>query len=244
MKTTQEHLEFETLNDLVDGRLDARASDRANSHLAVCQTCASEHRSLTALMAATKALPVSVLPEQDIWPELKEALNSGKTLVLPNAAAGKGGAPALGGRSNSRRFGALLAAAAVVLVVLSSWLTTLVLRRDVAAPVALGRDSVGPETRRGRATNLLPANFQQAEREYNRTIDELQIAVNTQRSQLNPETVRTIDRSLAVVDSAIAEARSALLADPNNALLVDLLSGTYQRKLDLLRRTSELGSKI
>ena len=45
-------------------------------------------------------------------------------------------------------------------------------------------------------------------------------------------------------DSAIAEARAALLADPNNGMLVDLLSASYQRKLDLLRRTSELSSKI
>jgi len=64
-----------------------------------------------------------------------------------------------------------------------------------------------------------------------------------QRSSLSPETIRTVDHSLAVVDSAIKEARSALLADPNNQVLVDLLSATYQRKLDLLRRTSELGSR-
>jgi hypothetical protein len=92
------------------------------------------------------------------------------------------------------------------------------------------------------APGVLPVNFRQTETEYNRTIDELKLAVDTQRSRLSPETVRTVDHSLAVVDSAIAEARTALLADPNNRMLVDLLSASYQRKLDLLRRTSELGS--
>ncbi|HEX6278078.1 MAG TPA: hypothetical protein VFZ53_33770, partial [Polyangiaceae bacterium] len=82
-----------------------------------------------------------------------------------------------------------------------------------------------------------------AEGHYTQTIDELRLAVDAQRAQLNPETVRTVDRTIAVIDSAIAEARAALLADPNNRTLVDLLSASYQRKLDLLRRTSELGSR-
>jgi len=83
-----------------------------------------------------------------------------------------------------------------------------------------------------------------AEGEYSRAIGELLQAVDAQRSRLSPETIRTVDHSLAVIDSAIAEARNALVADPNNATLVDLLSASYQRKLDLLRRTSELSSRI
>ena len=90
---------------------------------------------------------------------------------------------------------------------------------------------------------MLPASFRLAEGQYTQTIDELRLAVDAQRAHLNPETVRTVDRSLAVVDSAIAEARAALLADPGNRTLVDLLSASYQRKLDLLRRTSELSSR-
>ena len=91
---------------------------------------------------------------------------------------------------------------------------------------------------------MLLASFRATEGEYARTIGELRAAFDAQRSQLSPETVRTVERSLAVVDSAIAEARDALIADPNNRTLVDLLSATYQRKLDLLRRTSELSSRI
>jgi CHASE3 domain sensor protein len=90
---------------------------------------------------------------------------------------------------------------------------------------------------------VLPAGFRATEGQYNRAIEELVQAVDAQRSRLNPETVRTVDRSLAVIDSAIAEARDALVADPGNVTLIDLLSATYQRKLDLLRRTSELSSR-
>ena len=91
---------------------------------------------------------------------------------------------------------------------------------------------------------MLPASFRATEGEYTRTIEELRLALVAQRSRLSPETIRTVDRSLAVIDSAIAEGRAALLSDPGNRTLVDLLSASYQRKLDLLRRTSELTSRI
>ena len=91
---------------------------------------------------------------------------------------------------------------------------------------------------------MLPVSVQRTESEYSPTIDQLKAVVDAERGRLSPETVRTVDRSLAVIDSAIAEARAALIADPQNRMLVDLLSSSYQRKLDLLRRTSELSSKI
>src|SRR5262249_35717592 len=87
------------------------------------------------------------------------------------------------------------------------------------------------------------AGFSQTENEFNRTIGELKQAVDTQRGQWSPETIRTVDRSLAVVDSPIAGEGADLLADPNNQMLIALLSASYQRKVDLLRRTSELGSR-
>ena len=91
---------------------------------------------------------------------------------------------------------------------------------------------------------MLLASFRATEGEYARTFDELRTAFEAQRAQLSPETVETVLHSLAVIDSAITEARAALLEDPNNRTLVDLLSASYQRKLDLLRRTSELSSRI
>jgi hypothetical protein len=146
-------------------------------------------------------------------------------------------------RWQSRGF---LAVAAVVLVVASSGLTALVLK--TASPESrIARDSGlrAPDEAAPAAVlpRVLPAGFRATEGQYNRAIEELVQAVDAQRSRLNPETIRTVDRSLAVIDSAIAEARGALVADPSNMTLIDLLSATYQRKLDLLRRTSELSSR-
>jgi hypothetical protein len=134
-----------------------------------------------------------------------------------------------------------------VLVVASSGLTVLVLK-TTQSESQIVRES--PRRAPGGAAasepvlpTVLPAGFRATEGQYNRAIEELVQAVDAQRSRLNPETVRTVDRSLAVIDSAIAEARDALVADPGNVTLIDLLSATYQRKLDLLRRTSELSSR-
>ena len=59
---------------------------------------------------------------------------------------------------------------------------------------------------------------------------------------MSPATVRTVERALTVIDSAIAEARAALAADPANAALIDILSAHYERKVDLLQRATELSS--
>src|SRR5215211_5512758 len=80
------HIDFESLNDYVDGRLDARATTLLHKHLSVCGACTDELRSLQALVAATAALPKSVLPGDDIWADLKAAIDGQKAAVLPLAS--------------------------------------------------------------------------------------------------------------------------------------------------------------
>jgi len=240
----REHPDFEVLSDLLDGTLSRQDAEVVSEHLSACASCAGTYRALTSLVSSANALPKSVLPPDDIWVDLRTSLNARKEAVLPVPSKIAGSDPgSRGGRRMSGRIAMLLAVAAVVLIALSSGITALVLRRGTT-DIAIGQRNPGslPPSAQG-ASPVLPAGFRQTENEFKRTIDELRQAVDTQRGQLSPETIRTVDRSLAVVDSAIAEARAALLADPNNQMLVDLLSASYQRKLDLLRRTSELGSR-
>jgi anti-sigma factor RsiW len=241
MNEHPEHPDFAALNDYVDGTLDPSGMSSIDKHLSGCTECTAELASLRALVAATGALPKSVLPEDDIWADLKAAIDDRKGLVLPTTSADVPGRA----RTSRWRRPAWLAAAAVVLVTLSSATTAIVLRSSPETRVGNYQPDSGTTPGFGLgAPPGLPASFRAAEGQYMQTIQELRDAVDAQRDHLNPETVRTVDHSLAVVDSAIAEAREALLADPNNRTLVDLLSASYQRKLDLLRRTSELSSRI
>ena len=244
MTEKAEHPAFEVLSEMIDGNLGQHDAEVISEHLAGCESCTSTYQSLAGLLGTVKSLPRSVLPPDDMWPNLRRSLNERKDIVLPTAGSVVGSAiGSTSGYRPPRRMIPVLAAAAVVLIAISSGITALVLRggaRDLAR-----RDS-GPsasQAARPRSGATILAGFTQTEHEFNRTIGELKQAVDTQRGQLSPETVRTVDRSLAVVDSAIAEARAALLADPNNQMLIDLLSASYQRKVDLLRRTSELGSR-
>jgi hypothetical protein len=49
-----------------------------------------------------------------------------------------------------------------------------------------------------------------------------------------------LEHSLAVIDSAISEARRALAADPASAYLNHHLARQMRRKLDLLRRATTI----
>jgi len=244
MSENREHPDFEVLSDLHDGYLSRDVAAATLEHLSVCDLCAATYKSIASLVSSASGLPKSVLPPEDLWIDLRKSLEERKEIVLPTSkninrrVIGSTTAPRLSGRTV-----ALLAAAAVVLIALSSGITAVVLRNGTNSLAARGAGQIPVQSGAVVPGALLPVGFRQTESEFNRTIDELQQAVDTQRGQLSPETIRTVNRSLAVVDSAIAEARAALLADPNNQMLVDLLSASYQRKLDLLRRTSELGSR-
>jgi hypothetical protein len=244
MNDQLEHVDFEVLNDYADGLLDQRAVQAVSQHISTCSACSEQLADLQSVLRSAADLPRSVLPADDIWADLKASLEQRKEAVLPVPGAPPANGPKADRMPGSRwRTRVALAAAAIILVVLSSGITALVLRDYFLKQMArfeLPQTAPSPGQPNG---PVIPVSFRLAEGEYNRAIMELLQAVNAQRGQLSPETIRTVDHSLAVIDSAIAEARTALVADPNNANLVDLLSASYQRKLDLLRRTSELSSR-
>src|SRR5262249_51399392 len=57
-----------------------------------------------------------------------------------------------------------------------------------------------------------------------------------QRAMLRPETAASIDKSLRVIDGAIAELEDAVARDPNNPELRRMLASSYRQKIDLLKR--------
>jgi hypothetical protein len=72
------------------------------------------------------------------------------------------------------------------------------------------------------------------------TLAELRATLDTQRTLYTPAAVNVVDRTLAVIDTAIAETRAAITDDPNNPALVQILSSHYERKVELLQRATEL----
>lgn len=75
---------------------------------------------------------------------------------------------------------------------------------------------------------------------YDAAIAELQTSLDQRRSTLDSSTVRIVEQNLAIIDKAIADARTALAADPSSHYLNTYLASTMRRKVDFLRRVNSL----
>jgi hypothetical protein len=71
-------------------------------------------------------------------------------------------------------------------------------------------------------------------------VADLEQRLDVGRDVLQPETARVIEQSLAKIDTAIAQARTALENDPNNAYLNQHLASAQARKLRLLEDATAL----
>jgi hypothetical protein len=220
-----EHLTFDQLCDLEDCALDSADSAAARAHMKSCADCASRHAALATLGAASAALPREIAPPDDLWLDIRAQLT-------PRRARG----------SEFVRVWNVghLAAAAVVIAVASSALTALVLRTNTQVQSASTPSAVAtPDA----AVVELPARLASAEHGYARSVEALQRTLDERRDSLAPSTIATVERSLRIADSAIAEARTALARDPANRALVALFASNYERKIDLLRRATELAPR-
>ena len=210
----QSHPSFDALGDFVDGRLSPAKRREVETHLALCSRCARDRERLEALLDQTHALAAEIEPPAELWSAVHQRIASRQSLGARHAW--------------------LLAAAALLLVAVSSAVTALLVRRPQTVAVRHEPTPAPPAALR------LPVAARAVDADYQAVIRELDESLAQRRAQLAPETIAKVEASLRVVDQAIAEARRALAADPANRDLVDLLAASYERKLELLRRASEL----
>lgn len=207
----------EQLDECIDAYLDGTlaAADRAavERHLEGCATCRTHRDGLRAVLAAAATVSNNIQPPRDLWPEIAAR--------LPERAARPRTRPSVW-----RRWVPLAAAALVLIAV-----TAVVSSRIVPRPLAR---AMGPDTATGQLAGFT------ADREYALAAEDLERVLREGRSRLAPATVVVIERNLALIDAAIAEARAALEADPANADLRALLWGAHRQKLDLLDRATRL----
>jgi anti-sigma factor RsiW len=220
--TESMHIDTETLSAFADGELQAVASSRVERHLADCDRCVAQLARVRSLVVAAKALPRDVAPPPEVWGVLRERV-----------------ARESRDRARPARWwhnGWLAAAAAVILVAGTAILTT------TAAPSAKAK-KVASQTTPSVAEPV--ANVVRAvDANYASTVSELRATLSAQRPVLAPSTIRVLEHSLAVIDTAIAEARAALSSDPANSALLDVLSAQYERKVDLLQRATKLSPSL
>ncbi|HEX8558670.1 MAG TPA: zf-HC2 domain-containing protein [Pyrinomonadaceae bacterium] len=79
----------------------------------------------------------------------------------------------------------------------------------------------------------------EAERKYLAAIAALSRDVGRRRRQTDAETAARFERTLAVVDRAIAETRAAARKNPRDPVAVQYMMAAYARKVDLLRDVAQ-----
>ena len=200
----------ERIDDLAAGRLTGAPREEALAHIAGCAECAADLEAARALGAPLAALPRSIEPPRDLWPAI-----SART----GTRVAQGSTPLTTHRP-------LLAIAAALALIAGSSAVTMLFMRDS-----------GPEPGPVTAAPAAPARF---EARYVAETRELTDLLERQRELLAPETVAALERNLAIIDSAIADSRAALAADPSNGELELLLRAGYEQKVALLQQATRL----
>ena len=222
------HVNWETINDAADGRLTAAEQTLVSAHCAGCEACSAQVASLRDMLTVANDLSDHAEPPTAAWEEIRRTVDARKSVAFP------GGSHRGGGIQMSTTS---IAAAALVLVTLSSAITALVLRPSGSAVSGAERAVTGL------ATVSATRDIVAMEREYLSTANALRETLDRERSSLSPATIATVERSLQVIDDAIAEAREAFVLDPSNGALRALLRKNHQQKIDFLRRTTTLLQK-
>ena len=218
-----DHLSWEILNDLVDGMLSESSSAAATAHVRECAVCVAALNELRATIAATGGLPTSMKPPDDLWSDVRATIEAGKVAHLPS---GNSRAAARGWWVTPRR----LAAAAVILVAATASVTSFVV--TARSPAGMAAPS----------TMTMSVSWQASERVFQASVLELREQLEALHDDLSPETIVKVERALATIDLAIAEGREALLRDPANTALSELVASNYRQKIELLRRMTQLAS--
>lgn len=236
------------LSEYLDGDLGERDRVALEMHLESCATCREELEGLRAVVDRAHGLEHTA-PATDLWPAIAARIEAGtRPLTM------RGPAPWKTWRLSLSLPQASLAALALVLISAGAmWWTVgraprLVTRgpsetgsRPFAAgtgPAAPSPASTSPTTSSPPDDATLTAAF--ADPRYDATIAELQSILDNERSRLDPNTIKVVEKNLKIIDRAVAEARRAVAADPSSLYLREHLARVMMQKMSLLRQATQI----
>ena len=218
-------LQSDVLVDLVDGRLDPAQQRTIERHLEACASCRSLVTDLRSVRAAAFMLDRREPPLQ-VWSKLQAAVAAepkpGRVLFMPT----RGTWPVWLG-----------AAAALILATVIGLLP--LMNRNAATDGSSG-EAVPEAAGREVTVESVTASFEEAEKLYQRAIDDLQTLANKDTGELDPQVAAVLQKNLSVIDQAIAESRAALKAQPASTNAQEGLFDALRNKVALLQQTVEL----
>ena len=215
----------EKLSEYLDETLPAGEREALEAHLTTCAECRETLDELRRVVDRARGLD-DRQPSKDLWSGIATRIGSKAVVSIDRARV-----PARAVRRLSFSVPQALAAG-IALMIVSSGAVWLSLRGHPAGGSQSSSDP-GNEINIGWTDSV--------DHSVGPVVDSLRKILGENRAQLNDSTVRVLEKNLAIIDSAIAEARRALDADPNNNYLNHHLADVVRRRADLLRRVSTLG---
>ena len=171
------------------------------------------------LTAAARQLAKEITPERDLWPEIES--------VITNPV-----------RERSRWTPMFAQAAAVVLLIgASSGLTYVVVKDERAVTVPVYTPELIFERAAFGANHNLGSDYQDARADLASRLDQ-------QLARLSAGEREDVEKTLLVIQEAIADINTALEQDPDNAYLQELLQKTYREELNVMRRVGGLTRNV
>jgi anti-sigma factor ChrR (cupin superfamily) len=215
-----------TLNDYIDGALNATERASVEQHLSACAACRELIEDLRAILVATHDLDVNEPPVR-AWPRLERAIRVERE---------HGARPAARPYRTSITW--LAAAAALVLATLVGVRYT---RAPQTGATSAGTNPVASANGSAQgAAESVESELLQAESHYEKAIKGLEVIANSEQSELDPRTAATLQKNLAVIDQAISESRAAVRAQPASEPAQQSLIDGFKTKIGLLQDTVAL----
>jgi hypothetical protein len=213
----------------MDGNLDQNDCDALEDHLAECGECRETLAGLRDIVASARELG-DIQPARDLWPGIAAAIvaplkATGATVIqLPTAQPAQSARPGL---FLSRP---QLAAAATILMLISATATWVV---GPGLAVQATPDTAGLPA--GTPDVLFTSELPEVPVGLVEELRSLEAVLTDARSRLDANTIRIIEKNLAVIDGAIDDSRRALLVDPGNEFLEEHLARSWERRRDYLQ---------
>ncbi len=233
---TQRHWTDE-LSDYLNDDLPQAKRLEVEAHLSACAECRAVLEDLRAVIARAGGLQDSP-PESDLWAGIAQAIGTApqeddRVIDLSTRRTDSG--PVEVDRRIRLTVPQLVAASVIMMMASGAMAWSL-------RPVAQETRSAGDP----QPTVVLPASL--ADRPtpagYTQEVAQLEALMAEHRDELTPNTVRILEKNLAIIDRAIEESSEALAADPANEYLLEHLGRTFQRKVDYLRNASAISGWV
>jgi hypothetical protein len=220
------------LSDYLDGELHAEERLELEAHLLHCVACGAVLADLKRIVARARTLEDRP-PDHDLWPGIAARIGGGSR---------RADVVGLDTARRRRRWSfslPQLAAAGIALMALSGGAAWLL--HPAGGPAVATRSAPAPATEPVTLTGTSP---RAAPRGYDAAVTDLERVLDAGRGRLDTTTVKVIERNLATIDSAIAQAQRAVAADSANLYLNSHLAETMRQKLELLRQAAALVSSV